>query len=126
MKKSELQGFRRTLRAHQADIGTGARTREALAIETSPDELDRIQQAQLRDFAVGALNRESLRLRQVTAALDRIDRGRFGICLSCDQEIGSRRLVALPWADSCIVCQEVVDRSSMDLHRAKESLLSAA
>ncbi len=58
---------------------------------------------------MGALNRESLWLREVRAALGRIDSGSFGICLNCEEDIGARRLAAMPWAPLCIVCQEAVD-----------------
>src|ERR1700683_576690 len=109
MKKSELQEFRKTLDTRLAELSEGRRNREALAIETSADELDRIQQAQERDLAVGALNRESLWLREVRAALGRIDSGSFGICLNCEEDIGARRLAAMPWAPLCIVCQEAAD-----------------
>ena len=108
-KKSELDGFRRTLTTRQAELSGGRYKREALAIETSADELDRIQQAQERDFAVGVLNRESVRLREVRAALRRIESGSFGICLNCEEEIGAKRLAAVPWAALCIVCQEAAD-----------------
>jgi DnaK suppressor protein len=50
-------------------LENGSRNREALAFETSPEELDRIQHAQERDFAIGELDRESMRLREVRAAL---------------------------------------------------------
>ena len=70
MNKSELQGFRKILKNNRAELSDGRRHREAIMIETSGDELDRIQHAQERDFAVGALNRESLRLGEVETALE--------------------------------------------------------
>ena len=56
------------------------------------------------------LERRSKRLREVRAALRRIDGGTFGICVGCEDNINPRRLAAVPWASSCIVCQEVADR----------------
>ena len=53
MKAIELDGFRKTLKARQAELSDGRYNREALAIEPSADELDRIQPAQERDFAMG-------------------------------------------------------------------------
>ena len=114
MKGSELQGFRNSLKIRQAELSNGRRHRDALAIETSPDELDRIQHAQERDFAMGALDRESARLREIRAALERIDSGSFGICLNCEEDIGAKRLAAVPWAAFCIVCQEAADRMGTD------------
>ncbi len=54
---------------------------------------------------VDALGNEARdELGQVTAALRRIEVGRFGICTSCHDEIGERRLTAFPQAEKCIEC----------------------
>ena len=98
------------LENRQTDLGNGNRNREALAIETSPDELDRIQHASDREWAMSNLERNSNWLREVRTALRRIDAGTFGICVGCDENINPKRLAAVPWASSCIVCQEAADR----------------
>lgn len=48
------------------------------------------------------------RLKQVDAALERLANGDFGICTECGGNISSKRLAAIPWADYCIACQELV------------------
>jgi DnaK suppressor protein len=110
MTKTELNAFRRALEKRQTELGNGNRNREALAIETSPDELDRIQHATEREYAMSNLERNSNRLREVRTALRRIDAGTFGICFGCEEHINPKRLAAVPWASSCIVCQEAADR----------------
>ena len=122
----ELNKFRETLKTRQAELSEGRHNREALAIETSADELDRIQNAQERDFAMGVIDRDSVRLREIKAALERIDSGSFGICLNCEEEIGAKRLAAVPWAALCIVCQEVAERMTNDFQDEEQPLLSAA
>jgi DnaK suppressor protein len=127
MMKCELDGFRKTLKTRQAELSAGLRKREALAIEASADELDQIQHAQERDFAMGALDRESVRLREIRAALERIDRGSFGICLNCEEEIGAKRLAAVPWTALCIVCQQVAEHIASNSQVEEEQpFLSAA
>jgi len=125
MKRPELDEFRNTLKTRQAELGAGLRRREALAIETSADELDQIQHAQERDFAMGALDRESVRLREIRAALGRIDRGSFGICLNCEEEIGAKRLAAVPWTALCIACQEAAEQIANN-SQDEQPFLSAA
>ena len=125
MKTGELDRFRKTLKARQAELSDGRSNREAVAIETSADELDRIQHAQERDYAIGALDRESLRSREITAALERIDNGSFGICLNCEEEITAKRLAAVPWTALCIVCQEVAERIASDSQNEDEFLKAA-
>jgi DnaK suppressor protein len=110
MTKIELNAFRRTLKNRQTELGNRSGSREALTIETSPDELDRIQHASDRDVALSNLERNSDRLRETRGALDRIDAGTFGICLGCEESINPKRLAAVPWASFCIVCQEAADR----------------
>jgi len=60
-------------------------------------EMSAIQQTQAGDF-----------LEALNEALDRIDVGMFGKCLNCGQEIGMRRLEAIPWAQYCITCQVLI------------------
>jgi DnaK suppressor protein len=110
MTKIELNTFRRTLENKEAELANGNRNRDALAIETSPDELDRIQHASSRDSAMDNLERMSGRLRDVRGALGRMSAGTFGICADCGEIISAKRLAAVPWASLCIVCQESADR----------------
>jgi DnaK suppressor protein len=126
MKTIELQQFRKTLTIRKAELTDGRTNREAIAIETTADELDRIQQAQERDFAMGAIDRDSLRLREIRAALERIDNGSFGICLNCEEEIAPKRLAAVPWTALCIVCQEAAERISSDSEDQDEQRLPHA
>ena len=94
----------------RSDLENGSWNREALAIDTSPDELDRIQYASDREWAMSNLERNSNRLREVRAALHRIDADGFGVCVDCEENINPKRLAAVPWASCCIVCQEAADR----------------
>ena len=114
MTKNEMRKFRGILDARQTELERLTRNREGLAIDTSPDELDRIQHATEREMAIGNLERDSNRLREVREALRRMDTNAFGICLDCEEEIGSKRLAAVPWTPLCIACQEAADRASSD------------
>ena len=110
MTNTEVSAIRRALETRQAEIGSAGSDREALAIDTSPDEMDRIQYASDRDYAVSNLERNASRLRELRAALLRIASGTFGICVNCEENISAKRLAAIPWASFCIVCQEAADR----------------
>jgi DnaK suppressor protein len=126
MTKIELNGFRRALNNKLLEIGNGGTNREALAIETSPDELDRIQNANDRDYAMGNLERTSSRLGEVRSALGRIGAGTFGFCAGCEESISLKRLAAVPWAVYCINCQEAADRQQDPAHDEVDSSLMAA
>ena len=49
-------------------------------------------------------------LMAMDAALARIAGGTFGECMICGQEIGTKRLVAFPWARFCLACQDAGKR----------------
>jgi len=115
MTKTEVSAFRETLESTQAELGNGAANREGLAIESSSDELDRIQNAMERDSVIDGLERRLNLLREVRGALRRIDMDAFGICAGCDESINPKRLAAIPWASFCIVCQEAADRESQEV-----------
>lgn len=53
-------------------------------------------------------NDEAL-LAEVDAALTRLDKGTFGVCDRCGNEIDYARLKALPYARLCILCQQHVE-----------------
>lgn len=57
-----------------------------------------------------ALHRnEQVLLSQVEAALARMDKGEYGICERCGNEIDFARLEAVPYAELCIRCQQYVE-----------------
>ena len=63
------------------------------AIETENDEvLERLDAQSLAE------------VRQIHAALDRIEDGTYGTCSSCGEPISNKRLEAVPYAVTCIVC----------------------
>jgi DnaK suppressor protein len=126
MNKNELTTFEKTLRTRQSELSDVRHNREALTIEPTADEFDRIQFAQERDFAMGTINRESTRMREIRAALQRIANGSFGICLNCEEEISQKRLAAVPWTPLCIGCQEAADRMEVPSHYEDAHLVSAA
>src|SRR5438445_371595 len=44
-------------------------------------------------------------LQAVDAALERLELGTYGICQRCGETIPAERLMALPWASQCILCE---------------------
>jgi DnaK suppressor protein len=50
-------------------------------------------------------------LEQIRAALDRLDAGTYGRCVRCGDAILAARLEVLPYAETCIRCQNALERS---------------
>jgi len=123
MTKTVLNAFKKALENTQRELGN--QNREALAIESSADELDRIQFASERDYAMSNLERDSKRLREIQAALRRVQAGTYGICAGCEEDINPKRLAAIPWATLCIACQGVADREQTSEQPAEELEIAA-
>jgi DnaK suppressor protein len=118
MTKSELDRFRAVLTARVVELEHVTRSRDAIAVERSADQLDEIQAASHRALAVGNLDRGFNQIRNARAALRRIEEGSFGTCQQCDDDIHPKRLAAVPWATFCIRCQEAVD-NNLDLEEVQ-------
>ena len=53
---------------------------------------------------------ETALLHEIDAALDRLESGGYGICMSCGCEIPEARLLATPTVQTCIPCQERIEK----------------
>jgi DnaK suppressor protein len=114
MTQTELNNYKATLEAKQAELSAGLRNRDDIAIEKTPDAIDEVQLAGERELAIRNLDRESNLLRNVKGALVRIADGSFGVCMHCEEDIKIKRLDAVPWTKYCIKCQEAVDRNEFE------------
>jgi len=56
------------------------------------------------DSELRLLELRELHLQQTERALERLREGSYGVCRSCGEPIGSRRLEALPVASLCLRC----------------------
>ena len=45
------------------------------------------------------------RLRSIEGAMKSLDRGEYGLCASCGEDIKEKRLEVVPWATMCLRCQ---------------------
>jgi DnaK suppressor protein len=126
MTKTEVSHFKAILNTKIIELEQLIRQRDGIAVERSADQLEEIQQASERALAVCNLDRHSSLLRNVRAALRRTQEGSFGICQKCDDDIAPKRLVAVPWAQFCIRCQEAVDRSLGDQSLSGNQFVRAA
>jgi len=63
-------------------------------------------------FSQGTSGHQQLRL--VEQALNRMREGSFGECLHCGEEIGAKRLEALPWTPYCIVCKAKIENGELE------------
>jgi len=71
----------------------------------SADIVDRAASDIGRNYTLRICDRESRLIGKIKTALAKIEEGTFGICESCDEQIGIERLKARPVTAFCIRCK---------------------
>ena len=74
------------------------------------DEVDEIQANENREIRFATRERLVERVNRLSAALDRLDDGGYGVCVECDERISPARLHAVPEVDTCVRCQDRIER----------------
>ena len=112
MDKQSLERFRKTLKEQRdaLHLRLSSTKKEGSGNRSEiKDEGDRANASLAAEMSVMQQNQAENLLKAVNGALDQIDAGTFGKCRNCDQEIGRKRLEAIPWTRYCITCQELID-----------------
>jgi DnaK suppressor protein len=97
------------------------RTRESS--ERRPDMIDWAVQDRDREMNLRIRERDFGLVGEIIRALSRIEQGTYGICASCEDEIGLERLKASPVATLCIECkkkEEARSRTHADFRKVSE------
>ena len=95
--QAEVQGKMRGVR----EEGTwGGKLNEVLdAVESAEADIQ-------EDIEFALVQMKSETLNKINDALGRLERGDYGFCYECGEEIGEKRLRALPFAVRCKDCEE--------------------
>jgi RNA polymerase-binding protein DksA len=116
MTTTQINGYRRRLLALKKRIGAELSELEEEALRPVGGEssgglsdvpihpADLAAENYEEEVALGLLENEDQLLAEVEDALKRIERGTFGRCENCHQEISKERLDVLPYARYCIKC----------------------
>jgi DnaK suppressor protein len=80
-----------------------------------PDEIDTAVAESSLSFTGQIRGRERRLLNKIEKSLEKIEQGTYGMCESCGDEIGAKRLVARPVASFCIACKEEQERLERQL-----------
>ena len=74
------------------------------------DEVDGSQITTSREIGWATRERLVERVNHLSAALDRLRDGEYGVCIECDERISPARLSALPEVETCVRCQDRLER----------------
>jgi DnaK suppressor protein len=109
MDKKRLEYYRKKLITRREELvkailRTEQEGREADE-DTTVDLADKAANSYTKEFLFGQTHTDRGMLGQVDEALVRINKGNFGNCLQCEQELQQKRLEAVPWTKHCLACQ---------------------
>ncbi|HEX8611776.1 MAG TPA: TraR/DksA family transcriptional regulator [Telluria sp.] len=88
--------------------GEGPGMASHLAHLGQPDDMS--QAIEIGDAELALLGHEQALLRDIDAAIARVEQGVANVCELCGNEIAPQRLLAMPTAQTCIACQDQLER----------------
>ena len=116
MNKKELKKFRELLLERREEVlKSVSATKEqgiGFSLDDLPDEVDLASSESDQSMNLRLRDRERVLLKKIDKVLKKIEEGSYGICESCGEEIGLKRLEARPVTDLCIRCKE--DQEKME------------
>ena len=114
LSKKDLKKFRELLESKRQSVLDRARRtlNEDMALDPDdlPDEMDLASSEYLQSFEFRLRGREKSLLAKLDLGLRKLESGYFGICDSCGEPIGKKRLEARPETTLCIQCKESQER----------------
>lgn len=114
MNKKELKKFKDLLLERRNAILQTSETisEQSVVFDPNdlPDEVDLATSETDQAISLKLRDRERILLKKIDKALEKIEEGTYGICESCDEPIGVKRLEARPVTDLCIRCKEEQER----------------
>lgn len=108
MEKREQQAFREPLDALieelEAQLEQADASDDSIAPDNAIGRLTRMEAIQAQSMSAAARREKKRRLYRARRALERIDKGTYGACVECGQEIPAGRLEIMPEAPYCVQC----------------------
>ncbi len=116
MKERELHYFKELLeerkRQIQENMAKSKEEMDALKRSEANDEADYATISTDSAVEQAITSQQMKELKEIDYALFKIENKTYGICEMCEEPIGTQRLKVKPQAKYCIVCREIVEKSS--------------
>ena len=74
------------------------------------DEIDEIQANENREISFATREMLVERVNRLSAALGRLNDGEYGVCAECAERVSPARLHAVPEVQTCVRCQDRIER----------------
>ena len=120
MGKTELERFRKLLESQLHELHSYfGRKYQNMNTTALPDINDQASAESERNFEIRIKDRERKLIGKVQEALKKVAEGTYGICESCGEAIGTKRLMARPVTNLCINCKAEMEADE----KREESLM---
>lgn len=86
-------------------LGQSLTDEQQRRLEAAMDSGDQALVDLEREMGISLQEMRNRERRMIDDALDSLDEGSYGMCAECGEEIGEKRLLALPFARLCVNCQ---------------------
>ena len=105
----DQQHFKKTLLTLQSNLlaveQSGQEAAQTVELDqTTVGRVSRMDALQGQAMAKDAQQRRIIQLQRIEAGLQRLEKGTFGLCLRCEEEIALKRLEFDPTTPLCIDC----------------------
>ena len=122
MTKTELEKFRKVLESQLKELQTDfGRKFENMGSPALADVNDQASLESERSFELRIKDRERKLIGKVQEALKKVTEGTYGVCESCGESIGSKRMMARPVTTLCINCKSEMEADE----KREESILTS-
>ncbi len=88
----------------EAQLALADSSDDSLAPDNAIGRLSRMEAIQAKSMSAAARREKQRRLSRAQRALERIEKGTYGQCVRCDQEIPKGRLDIMPESPYCVRC----------------------
>ncbi len=120
MADERVERIRKTLLTLREDMLSDVRQKNAEAAELRDEGVPDVADLGLTDQLSESLHllsdgkREEVR--RIDEAIERLEKGTYGVCLECGEEIEPERLQLRPHTRYCVACKEALER--LELRRS--------
>ena len=118
IEKQKLTGMIEKIEENGISQELGDSTGELSAYDNHPADLGSEVFERSKDIALR--DNENILIADIEHALDKIEEGSYGTCDVCKTVIPDARLKALPWAATCVDCQQKLDSHDIAVRPIEE------
>jgi len=92
------------------DVSNSYETCREIGQDGVPDIGDMSSAAYSRDVLFNVSETQRQRIHDIDVALEQIEKGEYGICMGCGEEISPRRMEVRPFSRYCIECKTDIEK----------------